>query len=124
MNTPRTRVFRVVVDVEVDGEEDCHPSTWDWSARLAAYVTDIESRLGFDPTTAREQLRRMLLDGKLTMTHLEDGTWQASSALLVGRIGANKTPKPQSGGPSGASSVTPATSSSEVVEIGSCAGWN
>ena len=35
MNTP-TKVFRVVVDVEVDTDAHDHPSTWNWSVVLAA----------------------------------------------------------------------------------------
>ena len=35
MSAPK-KVFRVVVDVEVDTDAHDHPSTWDWSAVLAA----------------------------------------------------------------------------------------
>ncbi|MFI5296789.1 MAG: recombinase family protein [Polyangiales bacterium] len=87
---------------------------------ILAYVLDIEGRLRSDPTAAREQLRRVLVDGKLTMTPNADGSWQAKSALIIGRIGG-ETQKPRSGEPSGASGIS-ASSSSEEVEIGRCAG--
>lgn len=113
-------------------------------AEIVAAVLDIESRLRFDPTAARERIRLMLLDGKITMTPLPDGVWQADSLLIVGRIGAGtprprgaggsraqgsepddgvngaKTPKPRNREVSGASSEDLATG--EVVEIGCCAG--
>ncbi len=114
-------------------------------AEIAAAVMDIERRLKFDPTTAREQIRRMLVSGKITMTPQPDGSWVADSALIVGRIGgpgaprprgrgargngrdpddddgsSPKTPKPRNREVSGASSEDLATG--EVVEIGSCAG--
>ena len=73
----------------------------------------LERRIEFDPTTAREQLRRVLLDGRFTVTPQPDGSWQAVSALLVGRLAGSR--KPRSGGPGGASG-------GEVVENGSCAG--
>ncbi len=82
---------------------------------ILACVLDVEARLRSDPTTAREQLRRVLLNGKLTMTALDAGTWQAASMLLVGRL-ASKRRKPQSGEPAGASGTA---STEEVVEIGS-----
>ncbi len=89
---------------------------------ITAYVLDIEARLRDDPTTAREALRRVLLDGKIVLHPQPDGTWRAESMLVVGVLAGSKR-KPRSGGPSGASETSP-TSSSEVVEIGCCAGWN
>lgn len=87
-------------------------------AEIMTYVVDVEARIKDDPTTAREALRQVLINGKITLTPQADGSWQAMSMLIVGRL-AWKTRKPRSGGPSGASSMT---STTEVVEIGSCAG--
>jgi hypothetical protein len=88
---------------------------------IAAYVLDVEARLKDDPTTAREALRRVLIDGKIVLHPQPDGTWLAESLLIVGRLAGSRTRKPRNGGPSGASENS-ATSSTEVVEIGSCAG--
>lgn len=79
---------------------------------IMAYVLDVEARIKDDPTTAREALRQVLLNGKITLTPEADGSCQASSMLIVGRL-SWKTRKPRKGGPSEAV---------EVVEIGSCAG--
>ena len=83
---------------------------------IAAYVLDIESRLRDEPTTAREALRNVLLDGKITMTPEADGSWSAVSALIVGRL-APGTRKPRNLAGSGA-----LRTSTEKVEIGRCAG--
>jgi hypothetical protein len=88
---------------------------------IAAYVLDVKARLKDDPTTDREALRRVLVDGKIVMHPQPDGSWEAESMLLVGRIAGSRMRKPRNGGPSG-DSETSATSSSEVVETGSCAG--
>ena len=84
---------------------------------ILGYVLDVEARLLSDPTGAREQLRRILIDGKLTMTPLDGGTWQARSMLLVAKL-APKAPKPRRDEPARASG----TATTGVVEIGSCAG--
>ena len=81
-------------------------------------MVDVEARIKDDPTTAREALRQVLIDGRITLTPQPDGSWQATSMLIVGRL-TWKTRKPRSGGPSGASSMI---STTEVVEIVSCAG--
>lgn len=81
---------------------------------IMTYVMDVEARIKDDPTTAREALRQVLVNGKIVVTPEGDGACRAESMLIVGRL-TWKTRKPRSGGPSGASG-------SHVVEIGSCAG--
>jgi hypothetical protein len=66
---------------------------------IMADLLDIEARIEHDPTTAREALRQVLLGGKITLTPEADGTCQARSLLIVGRLGW-KTRKPRKGGPS------------------------
>jgi len=88
---------------------------------ILAYVVDVETRIKDDPTTAREALRRLLLDGKLVMHPQPDGSWRGESLILPLRLAGGRTRKPRNGGPSGASE-TSTTSSGEEVEIGSCAG--
>jgi hypothetical protein len=87
---------------------------------IIAQVVDVEARIKGDPTTARDTLRQVLIDGKITLTPQPDGSWQAASMLIMGRL-TWKTRKPRTvlARPSGASSMT---STTEVVEIGSCAG--
>jgi hypothetical protein len=85
---------------------------------IMSYVVDVEARIKDDPTTAREALRQVLIDGKITLTPQPDGSWEAASMLIVGRL-TWKTRNPGAADPSGASSRTATT---EVVEIGSCAG--
>ena len=62
-------------------------------------------------------------DGKLVMHPQPDGSYLAASAVFPLKL-TWKPKKPRGGGPSGASSGTSTASSSEVVEIGSCAGAN
>jgi hypothetical protein len=81
---------------------------------IMGYVLDVEARIKDDPTTAREALRQVFLGGKITLTPEADGSCQATSMLVVGRL-TWKTRKPRKAGPSEASG-------SQVVEIGSCAG--
>jgi DNA invertase Pin-like site-specific DNA recombinase len=80
---------------------------------ILAYVVDVEARIQDDPTSAREALRRLLLDGKLIMHPQPDGSWRGESAVFPLRL-AGRTTKPRSGGPNGASG--------QEVEIGGCAG--
>ena len=80
-----------------------------------AYVADVEARLKEDPMTAREALRRVLLNGKIVMHPQPDGSWQAESALIYGRLAGSRKRKPRNGGPSGASG-------SHIVKIDGCAG--
>jgi hypothetical protein len=78
---------------------------------------DVKARLKDDPIAGRELLRYMLLDGKVTLTPDEDGSYLAASMLIWERV-AWKTRKPRGGsGPSGASGA-----SHEVVGNVSCAG--
>ncbi len=88
---------------------------------IRGFMADVDARLRDDPTTAREALRLVLLDGKIKVYPQPDGSWEAESALIFGRL-VNRTRKPRNGGPSGASGTATASSSEEVVEIGSCAG--
>jgi len=83
---------------------------------VLAYVVDVEARIKDDPASAREALRRLLLNGRLVMHPQPDGSWRGESAVFPMRL-AGKTPKPQSGGPSGASGIA-----TDKVEIGRCAG--
>ena len=83
---------------------------------VLAYVVDVEARIKDDPTTAREALRRLLLDGRLVMHPQPDGSWKGESAVFPLRL-AGKTPKPRSASPTGASGIA-----TDKVEIGRCAG--
>lgn len=82
---------------------------------VMAYVVDVEARIKDDPTTAREALRRLLLNGKIIMHPQPDGSWRGESAVLPLRLAGTR--KPRSGGPTGASGIA-----TNKVEIGSCAG--
>ncbi len=64
---------------------------------IMAYVVDVEVRLQDDPTTAREALRAVLVDGRITPTPQPDGSWKADSALIFGRLPGRvrKAPKPR-----------------------------
>jgi hypothetical protein len=78
---------------------------------------DVKARIKDDPIAGRELLRYMLLDGKVTLTPNEDGSYTAASMLIWARV-AWKTRKPRGGsGPSGASG-----DSHEVVGNDGCAG--
>jgi hypothetical protein len=78
---------------------------------------DVSARIKDDPIAGRELLRHMLLDGKVTLTPNEDGSYTAGSMLLWARV-AWRTRKPRGGsGPSGASGDP-----DEVVGIDGCAG--
>ena len=81
---------------------------------IMAYVVDVETCIKDDPTSAREALRRLLLDGRLMMHPQADGSWRWESAVLPMNLGGS-TPKPQAGGPTGASGT-------DKVENGCCAG--
>ena len=83
---------------------------------ILAYVVDVEARIKDDPTSAREALRRLLLNGRLVMHPQPDGSWRGESAVYPLRL-AGSVKKPRSGGPTGASGT-----STDKVEIGSCAG--
>lgn len=82
---------------------------------IVELVRDVEARLKDDPTTAREALRQMLIDGRITMSPNPDGSYNAESMLVFGRI-AWRTRKPRSAVAAGASS------DSSVVGIDGCAG--
>jgi len=61
---------------------------------ILAYVLDVEARLRTDPTAGRERSAGCSSTARHTMTPLEDGSWQAESALVVGRIvGTSEKPK-------------------------------
>ena len=82
-------------------------------AELVSLAQDVRARVEEDPIAARELLRHMLLDGKVTMTPNEDGSYTAASMVIWARI-AWKTRKPRAtSGPSGAP---------EVVGNDGCAG--
>ena len=84
--------------------------------KILAFVVDVEARITVDPTSAREALRRLLHDGRLVMHPQADGCRKGESVIFPLRL-AGKTPKPQSGGPTGASGIA-----TDKVEIGRCAG--
>jgi len=49
---------------------------------IMAYVLDVEARIKDDPTTAREALRCVPVDGRITITPEPDGSCRATSALF------------------------------------------
>jgi hypothetical protein len=79
---------------------------------IVALVVDVEARIKDDPSSAREALRQMLLEGALVMAPLPDGSYQVRSVIVPIRLPSTR--KPRHGGPSEASS--------EGVGIAGCAG--
>jgi hypothetical protein len=107
---------------------------------IVGYVPDIEPRLTDDPVLAREALRHLLLDGRLTLHPQDDGTYRVESVIFPMRLqpsgrarrGAASSTNQSDAGDPGAETTKPrdlavsgapySPTSGEVVEIGSCAG--
>lgn len=66
---------------------------------------DVEGRIKNDPTAAREALRTMLINGRLDMEPLPDGTYKAHAVILPVKL-APGSRKPRGSGPTGASGAT------------------
>jgi hypothetical protein len=49
---------------------------------VLARATELDRTLQRDPHRAREALRRLFVDGKVVMTPLEDGSYEARATLL------------------------------------------
>ena len=112
--TKKQRVLKAVIEqLRNEGREEPRAPTVD---EIVALVLDVETRIKEDPTSAREALRKMLGDGKITLTPKLDGTYEADSLLILGPLMGGKR-KPRSGGPGGAS----AASHDGVGNVG-CAG--
>ncbi|PKL56034.1 MAG: hypothetical protein CVV35_06710 [Methanomicrobiales archaeon HGW-Methanomicrobiales-6] len=58
-------------------------------------VLDVEARITDDPTTAREAIRRMLLDGKIVMHPEADGSYRAESVIFPLRLPKSRKPRNQ-----------------------------
>ena len=80
---------------------------------IVALVVDVEARIKDDPASGREALRQMLLDGALVMAPLPDGSYQARSVIFPIRLPSARKPR----------KCETSEASTDVVEIGSCAGW-
>jgi hypothetical protein len=53
---------------------------------IAAYIIDMVAWLKDDPTSAREALRRVLIDGEILLHSRPDGSWEAESILIVAHL--------------------------------------
>ncbi len=106
----RQRELRAKVAALREERPEHRPPTVD---EIVSLAQDVRARFKEDPLAARELLRHLLLDGKVTLTPNEDGSYTAASMLIWERL-AWKTRKPRGGsGPAGAS---------EVVGNDGCAG--
>ena len=81
---------------------------------IVALVVDVEARIKDDPASGREALRQMLHEGVLVMDPLPDGRYRARSVIFPLTL-RWKTRKPRK--------CETSEASTDVVEIGGCAGW-
>lgn len=75
-------------------------------------VLDVEARISDDPTTAREAIRRMLLDGKIVMQPEPDSSYRAESVIFPLRLPKSRKPRNPKG----------SEASHDVVGNDGCAG--
>ena len=55
---------------------------WNHAEEIMAKVFQIEEMVGIDPASAREALRRLHKDGRITVKLGSDGVWTAQSDVL------------------------------------------
>lgn len=74
-----------------------HPVRLPTPEQIVAGALDIEARLRSDPLTAREALRAMLLDGRITMEPQADGSYIGRSILTPLRLARTRKPRGRGG---------------------------